>query len=97
MYFDVIQDTRFSPLARENVIAWVKDIAVKLHTLPLEYHVDMLRELYFDGKLTEHEPCTSHRQRFYIKKTGRISWDTIQKTVNNIKICRFDFLKCVKV
>jgi len=93
MYFDVIQDTRFSPdTARENVIEWVNKIHNQLSKLPVVIQIDSIRELKFSGN----EPCMSYRQRIYVKKAGKVTWDTIYKAVNSIKPCVYNFLLCTR-
>lgn len=90
LYFDVIQDTRFSILAEENVSKWTGRILNNLTELPVKCQLDTLREVPFSGD----EPCISYRQRFYVRKTGRVSWDRVYKEINKVRPCRFQFLAC---
>ena len=87
MYFDVIRDTRFSETAKIDVNEWVQNILAALSKLPVSFNVDNMRVISFG----EPEPCTSYRQRIYVKKGGKITWQTIMAEINKIKVCRYGF------
>lgn len=96
MYFDIIQDTRFSADPKLNVNKWISAILETLNKFPVKYNIDNMRVLPFSAD-AEEAPFTSYRQRIYVKKEGRISWNEIQQAINEVKICCFEFLPCVKI
>lgn len=64
--FEIIQDTRFSTNARENVIQWSNSIYNELKQSGAIVYKEDVRELVFK----DNEPCKSYRVRFYIDKYG---------------------------
>jgi hypothetical protein len=93
MFFDVIQDTRFSKTANIVVNEWVQNILANLAKLPVTFNVDNMRAIPFG----EPEPCTSYRQRIYVKKAGKISWQAIMAEINKTKSAQYEFLKTIKL
>ena len=91
MVFDVIQDTRFDKTPAVTVNEWVQDILAKLDKLPVLYKVDNMRKLHFLGDGDE-KANDSYRQKVYVNKTNKVSWETIYKTINSIKACVYKFV-----
>ena len=87
MFFDVIQDTRFSETPKIAVNEWIQSILASLAKLPVSFNVDNMRAIPFG----EPEPNTSYRQRIHIRKIGKISWQVIMAEINKIKVCRYVF------
>jgi len=91
LYFDVIQDTRFAKNPDTIVNQWVQNILAELAKLPVIFKVANMRKIYFLGDEDGDEEYCSYRQRIYVNKTNKVTWNTIYETINSIRACVYAF------
>lgn len=85
--FEVIEDTRFSTDAKENVIQWSESIYNDLKQSGAIVYKENVRELVFK----DNEPCKSYRVRFYIDKySNKPTFKDMQRIVNKTQAVCFD-------
>lgn len=88
--FEIIQDTRFSAIAKLNVITWSDKIYNDLKSNGAIVYKEDVRELIFKDS----EPCTSYRVTFYIDKYGnKPTFKDMQRIVNNTMAVCFENVK----
>ena len=81
LQFDLITDNRFTKTPRKDLAELSHNVFTDLQELPVFASIENIRKLKFRSS-TVGPSNNSYRQRFYISKEGRITWQKIQQVIN---------------
>ena len=81
LQFDLITDSRFTKAPRKDLVLLSHNVFAAPKNLPTFTSIRNIRKLQF--RTTVLGPANnSYRQRFYVSKEGKVTWDKIIEAVN---------------